>query len=132
MGYALTTGNQTQTVTAEYRLVKYSTPVGYSPPVGNVPEITGIRGNNEINQGQTLTFRVSVVNFVSGATFTVSGSDVTAAVIAARNGTARITVSAAATAAAGPRDLTLTNPDGLSATLENAIIVNASASDQSP
>ena len=121
--YTLTTGNDAQTITVVDREVSDAADVGYQPPAGDLPEITGILGNNEIDPGETKNFRVSVVNYVAGATFTFSGSGLNAVVIGERNGTARISVSADATAAGGLRDLTLTNPDGLSGTLVDAVLV---------
>ncbi len=125
--YTLTTGNDTQTIEVFDRLVSNAADVGYQPPSGELPEIVAVLGNNEIDPGETRNIRVSVVNYVAGGTFTFSGTGVTAVVIGERSGTVRMSVTADTGAAGGPRDMTLTNPDGLSDTLVAAMVVTGDA-----
>ncbi len=119
----LTTGNGVQTVTIVDGSSVAAADVGYEPPAGVAPEINGVLGNSEIDPGETRNMRFTVVNYEAGATVTFSGTGVTGVVIGERSGTLRVSVTATESAAGGARDVTLTNPSGLSDTLVGGITV---------
>jgi hypothetical protein len=72
--------------------------------------------------GQTLTVRVSGANFQNGATVSL-GSGITVAVISTTANLMRATVNIAPDASPGSRDVTVTNPDGTTDTLQRGFTV---------
>ncbi len=122
-GATLTTGNDVQTITVADGVTADADPVGYEPPAGVAPDIQSIQGSSTIDPGASKYMKVSVTNYQDGGTFTVSGAGVTADVVRFGGDLVRILVTADAGAEAGLRDLTVTNPDGLSDTLADAITV---------
>jgi len=98
-------------------------PVGATP--GVAPEITSIlSADQDIDPGESRKYDISVTGYDTGGTWVFSGTGLTATVDRLRNNLARLTVDAALGAEAGSRDLTVTNPDGLSDTFADAITVN--------
>ena len=124
-GYALTTANDVQVVTITDGGLATAASVGFEPPViDNAPQILGVQGGpGEIDPGQKKHFKVDVLNYVDGATVTLSGTGLTVKVKIDDVDTIKLSVIAADDVAAGPRDLTVTNPDGGSDTLVGALTV---------
>ncbi len=123
-GYTLTTGNDVQTVTIIDGLVVDAEAVGFAPPSGTPPDLIRV-SRNSIMQGETKVMRVIVSGYQEGGTWTVSGTGVSITDALDLGGRVQITVVADLGASTGLRDLTLTNPDGLSDTLAAAINVLA-------
>lgn len=122
--HTLTTANDVQVVAVADGSSVATAAVGYEPPVGTPPVINSIiNPTKTINQGATKNFVVSVSNHVVGAVWTFSGTGLTVTNPRVANQGVRITVTATASAGVGFHDLTVTNPDGLSDTLVNAIEV---------
>ena len=97
-------------------------PAGAVP--GVPPDITAIaESDQDIDPGETRTYRVLVTGFDAGGTWTFSGTGLTATVIKSRSGAVQLSVAAAESAEAGVRSLTATNPDGLADTFADAITV---------
>ena len=124
LGYSLTTANDSQIVAVTDGGLATAEAVGYEPPSGDVPQIIGmVDASPEIDPGQKKHFNVDVLNFVDGGTVSLSGSGLTVKVRVSDEDTIRLSVSAADDAEAGLRDLTVTNPDGGSDTLVDALTV---------
>ncbi len=102
-----------------------TTTKAFSITIGTPPTITSLnpasRGQGATNQSITVTG----TGFQSGAVVTFSGSGVTATT--AFNSATQLTLSLTVTsgAATGARNVTVTNPDGGTFTLNNGFTVNA-------
>ncbi len=122
--HTLTTTNGVQTVTVTDGGLATAAAVGYEPPVGTPPDITSINeSDQDIDPGETRFYKVLATDVVSGATATFSGDGLTATIARLQATQVRLSVTASASASGGLRDLTITNPDGLSDTLTAAILV---------
>ncbi len=123
-GFTLTTGNDSQSATITDGGSATTAPVGYEPPAGTPPDITGVIGSNDIDPGTTRTFRFAVTDFDAAGTVTFSGTGLTATLTGVRTDSIRVSVTATSTAEGGLRDVIVTNPDGLSDTLVDGVLVN--------
>ncbi|MEN8237951.1 MAG: FG-GAP-like repeat-containing protein [Actinomycetota bacterium] len=124
VGSTLTTANDSQVVTVTDGGLAGAAPVGYEPPSGEAPQILGMQDvSPEIDPGQKKHFNVDVLNYIDGGTASFSGSGLTVKVKVIDSDTIRLSVSAAADAESGLRDLTVTNPGGGSDTLVGAVTV---------
>jgi hypothetical protein len=91
---------------------------------GVPPDIIDVLSADQtINPGETRTYDVAAADVASPAVATFSGDGVTSVITRYRSTRLRLTVTAEASAPGGLRDLTVTNPDGLSDTLVDAILV---------
>ena len=123
--HTLTTGNGVQTLTLVTGAATSAAPVGYQPPAGNAPVINSISESNKtIDPGATRYYKVSVANVVTGATASFSGTGLTTTVVKLSATVMRLSITADPAAEAGYRTLTVTNPDGMSASFASAILVN--------
>jgi hypothetical protein len=95
---------------------------------GIPPEILGILSPDAtIDPGETMTITVQTAGVDDGASASLSGDGLSADVSAQRGSRLRLDVTAELTASPGVRDLTITNPDGLSDTYAGAIAVAGDA-----
>ncbi len=125
-GYALTTGNDVQNVTVVEASTVNTSDVGYQPTGSTVDIVAMLSNNKNIDQGQTKWFRVQVTGYQTGGVFTFSGNGLTVNQVrgvAANPDEYRIRVVASQTADPGFHDLTVTNPDGGTDTLPDAVNV---------
>ncbi len=126
-GYTLTTGNSAQSVSVTDGGTATAVDVGYEPPSGVAPVVLGpADADQDIDPGETRTYRLDVLNYETGGTVTFSGTGVTGIVASVKGDRLRMSVTATSTAEAGWRSVTVTNPDGLSGTFTNGILVNGS------
>ena len=124
VGFTLTTANAAQVVTVTDGGTATGDAVGYEPPSGDGPEIVRIISDPTFDPGDSRKIKVEVLNFETGGTFSVSGSGVAATLNRVKNTTVSLAIGVGADAEAGPRDLTVTNPGGLSDTLVGAIYIS--------
>lgn len=75
-------------------------------------------------RGASVTTSLRAAGVVHGVTVSVAGGGVTATVTGVIPGRADLTLTATASAAAGPRTLTVTNPDGGSGACTNCLTVS--------
>jgi hypothetical protein len=97
---------------------------------GVSPDITGVLSQNQtIDPGEVIKYDVAATGVAATATVTFSGEGVEATIVVHRSTRLRLSVVADLDAPPGPRDLTITNPDGLSDTLPYAIVVAGGSSE---
>ena len=97
-------------------------PAGATP--GIPPDITAIdEVDQTIDPGETRLYKVSAVGVDDPATAVFSGEGLTARITQYKKFWVRLSITADPTAAPGQRDLTITNPDGLSDAFPAAISV---------
>ena len=123
VGYTLTTANGSQVVTVTDGGTTTADTVGFEPPSGDGPEIVQVLSDPTFDPGDSRKIKVEVLNYESGGTFSLSGSGVSVTLNRVKNTTVSLAIGVDADADAGPRDLTVTNPGGLSDTLVGAITV---------
>lgn len=124
--HVLTTGNDVQIVTVVVETTVSAVDVGYEPPVvepGTVDIIGFGNANANISQGETRSYRVNVTGADAAAVWSVSGEGVTVSRAVLRGDAVSLTLTAAADAALGLRDLTVVNPDGSTDTLVGGLEV---------
>jgi hypothetical protein len=118
---AATTGTRTVTVTNPDG-GSGSLPSGFQ--VGTVPIVTGVNPNFGSPGQVGLNVTITGANFQGGAFVTFGpGIAVTATTVVDPN-QIDVTIDISATAALGPRNVTVTNPDGATGTLVNGFTVN--------
>lgn len=123
----LTSGNDVQAVTISNDAVAGAAAVGYQLAAGTPPDITGISEPDQtIDPGETRFYRIAGADFADGATWTFSGSGLSATVVKLTSTKVRLSLTATAAAEAGLRDLTVTNPGGLQDTFVGAVTVTGS------
>jgi hypothetical protein len=96
---------------------------------GQAPGLAQVSPANAVQGATGVMLMLEGQNFQNGATVSFSGTGVTAANVTHRSSTElQITVSVTASATPGYRDITVTNPDGLSVTAPGAFEVLAQGS----
>jgi hypothetical protein len=123
VGYTLTSANDSQVVAVTDGGTATAGAIGYQPPSGAGPEIVQVLGDPTFDPGDSRKIKVEVLNFEEGGTFSLSGYGVSVTLNRVKNTTVSLAIGVDADADAGPRDLTVTNPGGLSDTLVGAITV---------
>lgn len=106
--------------------------VGWAVPAVAVPgeppdAVEVLTPDQTVDPGETITYDVAATGVDEPATAEFSGDGVSATVLRVRSDKLRMSVTADATASPGWRDLTVFNPDGLSDTLADALLVTGDA-----
>ncbi|RLD18729.1 MAG: hypothetical protein DRI36_00690 [Caldiserica bacterium] len=106
-----------------FAIFKLSSPPDFTQK--SSPQITEVNPNSG-RQGKTIPVTITGSNFQDGANVNISGAGVTVTSTTVKSSTEiDITVKISSNAAVGYRDVTVTNPDGGSATMADAFLVQS-------